>query len=412
MTARVCFLVLLALTLLGIAPRSYAGDPVNGRQIWLDNCTGCHGFTPDARRRAVGSTIDGLQGAFNTYSAMAGFRNAFTFQQLDDLSSYLAGPPDDVTPNAFTFTAVTDVKRSSTQTSGSVAITGINQATPVAIFNGTYSVGCNGTFTALAGSISNGQTICVRHTASSGFASATTTTLNIGGVNGTFTTTTVPDITLTSEFVKLQYRDFLLRDPTATELTAGTNAINGGQTRAAFVESIIRSVEYQDLGGPVTRLYTAYFLRVPDPDGLSFWKDAYKKQNPWTFVGISNFFVISNEFKQRYGTLTNPQFVDLIYQNILGRAPDPSGRAFWVDELNSGRRNAGQVMADFSESPENKTVNRPLVEVAGAYHGLLRQAADAAKLSEYTPIIRAGGSIQPLITQLLASPAYAARFAP
>ena len=60
----------------------------------------------------------------------------------------------------------------------------------------------------------------------------------------------------------------------------------------------------------------------------------------------------SSEFIDRYGSLSNSQYVDLVYQNVLGRAPDSSGRKHWVDGLTAGRNSRGGVMIGFSESPE------------------------------------------------------------
>jgi len=45
--------------------------------------------------------------------------------------------------------------------------------------------------------------------------------------------------------------------------------------------------------------------------------------------------------------------VDLVYENVLGRAPSRNDRAFWVGELRRGV-SRGRVMTLFSESPENK----------------------------------------------------------
>lgn len=213
-------------------------------------------------------------------------------------------------------------------------------------------------------------------------------------------------------FVMQTTRDLLAREATPAEIAAGIGSLSAGQSRSAFIEAMIRNIEYQDLGGPITRLYRAYFLREPDAGGLSFWIREYKRTNQTNFIDISNFFAISPEFVQRYGSTSNAQFVTLVYQNVLGRAPDPTGFAFWQSELDAGRRARGQVMADFSESPENKAVNRARVEVVAVYNGLLRKEADAAQLAIYTPIIQAGGSIQPLIASLMADAAYRARFLP
>ena len=87
----------------------------------------------------------------------------------------------DTQPNPFSFASVTGVARSSVQTSASVVVSGIDAPAPVTVTGGTYSVGCTATYTAAAGSITNGQTICLRHTASPLYSSSVTTTLTIGG---------------------------------------------------------------------------------------------------------------------------------------------------------------------------------------------------------------------------------------
>ena len=66
----------------------------------------------------------------------------------------------------------------------------------------------------------------------------------------------------------------------------------------------------------------------------------------------SQFFSESDEFRNRYGSLDDGQFVDLVYQNVLGRSPDANGRSHWVNALASGRNGRGSVMIGFSESPE------------------------------------------------------------
>src|SRR6185295_18211537 len=55
-----------------------------------------------------------------------------------------------------------------------------------------------GNFTTDPGTISDGQTVCVRHSASSANSTTVNTTLTVGGVSDTFTTTTIPGFTLTA----------------------------------------------------------------------------------------------------------------------------------------------------------------------------------------------------------------------
>ncbi len=110
------------------------------------------------------------------------------------------------------------------------------------------------------------------------------------------------------------------------------------------------AVDQAVVDGQVTRLYKAYFLRDPEPAGRAYW--AGRMTAGMRLEDISQFFAGSTEFKNRYGSLSNGGFVDLVYENVLGRAPDPGGRAHWVSGLDAGRLQRGKVMVGFSESPE------------------------------------------------------------
>ena len=95
----------------------------------------------------------------------------------------------DTTPDSFSFTDQTNVTRSSTQTSNQITISGINASTAVSITGGTYSKN-GGSYTSSSGTCVNGDTFTVRHTASSSYSTAVDTTLTVGGVTDTFTSTT------------------------------------------------------------------------------------------------------------------------------------------------------------------------------------------------------------------------------
>ncbi|MDH3678715.1 MAG: DUF4214 domain-containing protein [Acidimicrobiia bacterium] len=104
-----------------------------------------------------------------------------------------------------------------------------------------------------------------------------------------------------------------------------------------------------DADGKISRLYQAYFLRQPDAAGLSYWVGAL--QSGIGLAEISDVFAASTEFVTRYGTLSDAEFVDQIYANVLGRPADAEGRGYWIGQLATGV-SRGQVMLAFSESPE------------------------------------------------------------
>ena len=96
----------------------------------------------------------------------------------------------DTTPEAIAFTALTDAALNTNVTSNTVTITGINDAAPISIENGQYSIN-DGAFTAEAGTVSEGETVTVQVTSASALETAAIATVTVGGVASTFTVTTI-----------------------------------------------------------------------------------------------------------------------------------------------------------------------------------------------------------------------------
>ena len=111
--------------------------------------------------------------------------------------SVAAVAPDTV-PDAFSFASQTGVPVSTVITSATITPTGYDTATAISVAGGTYSVGCTATFTSTASTISPGSSVCVRHTSSAALGTSVNTTLTIGGVSATFTSTTTSIVTLTT----------------------------------------------------------------------------------------------------------------------------------------------------------------------------------------------------------------------
>jgi len=95
----------------------------------------------------------------------------------------------DTTPDAFAFTAQTGVARSSTVTSNTITVAGIDAPSAISIVGGTYSINGGG-YVSGAGTVSNGDTVTVRQTSSGSFSTRGTATLTIGGVSAGFDVTT------------------------------------------------------------------------------------------------------------------------------------------------------------------------------------------------------------------------------
>ena len=167
-------------------------------------------------------------------------------------------------------------------------------------------------------------------------------------------------------FVTLLYQNVLHRAPDTAGLNNWVNALNSGQdTRAQVVLGFSESQEdINNLAAPVQqglwvgnadaaevfRLYDTTLGRLPDLSGLTNWTNML--EGGTSLQTVANGFVASAEFQANYGALNNTQFVTLLYQNVLHRAPDTAGLNNWVTDLNGGMTRA-QVVVGFSESPEH-----------------------------------------------------------
>jgi hypothetical protein len=70
---------------------------------------------------------------------------------------------------------------------------------------------------------------------------------------------------------------------------------------------------------------------------------------------VAGYFLTSAESVQKYGVNpTTQQFVTQLYANVLHRAPDPSGEAYWENALVKGLVSRADALAFFSESSENQ----------------------------------------------------------
>lgn len=108
------------------------------------------------------------------------------------------------------------------------------------------------------------------------------------------------------------------------------------------------------VGGMAYRIYKAAFNRTPDNGGLGYWIAQMDKG--MDVVTVAARFIDSPEFRSLYGmNPTDAEFLTKVYSNVLDRAPDSSGLAWWVNEMKTNPTKTWEkVLADFSESAENK----------------------------------------------------------
>ncbi|MCU1353063.1 MAG: hypothetical protein JWM05_2272 [Acidimicrobiales bacterium] len=206
----------------------------------------------------------------------------------------------------------------------------------------------------------------------------------------------------TDKFAVRQYLDFAGRQPTAAEKAALLSKFFSYYFTPVTAIDELQAAPYWQVQSPIVRLFQAYFLRLPDLGGLNYWVD--RSRHGLTLRAISQTFAESPEFIARYGSLTNRGFVELVYQNVLGRPGETSGVDYWTAQLTAGHKTRGQVMLGFSESTEYSRQTTGQVTVVNLFTGMLRRVPTAAETITWKAT-----SPPTLIRFLLGSSAYTSR---
>ena len=120
--------------------------------------------------------------------------------------------------------------------------------------------------------------------------------------------------------------------------------------------------------GSAYMLYQATFNRTPDAAGLGYWiAQLDKGANIITTVAAT--FVTSPEFVAKYGSNpSNASYVDNLYQNVLHRAGESGGVAYWNGQLNTGAATKAFVLEQFATLAEGAALVAPAIA-----HGIVYQ---------------------------------------
>lgn len=96
----------------------------------------------------------------------------------------------------------------------------------------------------------------------------------------------------------------------------------------------------------------------------------------------------------------NQDYVNRLYVDLLGRAPDAAGLAFWTGLLNAGVSRYDVALA-IQSSPEYRTN-----QIQSLYQQLLGRQADAQGLAFFLSLMAAGGNIRQVESIILSSDEY------
>lgn len=170
-------------------------------------------------------------------------------------------------------------------------------------------------------------------------------------------------------FVQQLYRNVFNREADAAGLEAYRSALESGALmRTDVVLELANSAEFLQLTtegsgafassvaldpaeGAVYRFYQAVFDRAPDLGGFTVYVNALQASAISEDAIIAE-FVASAEFQATYGSLSNADFVELLYANVLPGNEDQAGRASYTASLDAGTLSRTDVVLEFAQSFE------------------------------------------------------------
>jgi hypothetical protein len=170
--------------------------------------TGPYNWSIDSGGLPAGVTLNATTGQFSGTPTTAGTFN-FSVKLVDTSDSasktqafavtIASAPVDpgnpptpvsDTTPDPFSFIDVLKQPLGTSLESNTITVRGIDSGAYLSISGGEYRIG-SGTWSSGAGWVTNGQTVTLRHTTATTAGGTVNTTLTIGGVSDTFSSTTL-----------------------------------------------------------------------------------------------------------------------------------------------------------------------------------------------------------------------------
>lgn len=164
----------------------------------------------------------------------------------------------DGVPDSFYFDNLINQQLSVVVMSNIISVSGTNMPSTISITNGEYSIN-GGAWTSVAGMVNPSSTVRIRHTTSPLNSANVTTTLNIGGVTGTFISGTIPSSVPSDAYLDVSAQAEINLNKILVHLTISNELTTD--------YSIPAVVEYISSGSPL--LTPTKILSVPVGDTTS-----------------------------------------------------------------------------------------------------------------------------------------------
>lgn len=199
---------------------------------------------------------------------------------------------------------------------------------------------------------------------------------------------------------------------------SGTDTLIGIEA-ASFIDGIV-TFEATSTAAQLMRLYSAAFDRVPDALGYEIQLNAL--ESGVTTLDMAGRFIASTEFVTRFGSLTDREFVDLIYQNSVNHAGNAVDAAAYAAAITAGSTTRAQVLLTLAEAAEHVSVSATTLNaglwvgddqslaIARLYDTILNHMPDEAGLVAWRTALDSGTTLLQVAQAMFASAEGVARF--
>mgnify|MGYP001165106700 FL=1 len=109
-----------------------------------------------------------------------------------------------------------------------------------------------------------------------------------------------------------------------------------------------------DTKSQITNLYETIFEEIPDPDTLESLILRYKQNNN-SIGAVENYLRSDKKFKKLSVELETELKVAELYYNILERMPDEEGMNFYKNQLLQNNKSLKSIEDEFKNSDEYKS---------------------------------------------------------
>ncbi len=180
--------------------------------------------------------------------------------------------------------------------------------------------------------------------------------------------------------VKALYQDLLGRGVDPSGLATWTGQLSAGVSQSQLVAMLTNSDEYIDRR--IRQTYKNILGRGAEPSGLAHWHRVVRA-GVVSIDDLPLYFLASDELYARGGG-TDEGFVNIMYQQVLGRTAGQSERVYWAKFIPGGGREVALTGIWISRESSQR-------RAAVYYQTFLGRSPDAGGLAMWTTMLMSKG---------------------